>query len=241
MRTILKYTGPLFVLCCWLSFSAAAQDKAAFNKVITRLKALRNYSYQTETNAVFPNGKKEKMKTEVCMDAAHRRLYYKTGSQVLLLTDKWAYKADHSNKKVSVFDVVRYNKKYKKEMPELQEVFKNGLMAVFLDSVLLKSGTLRSAKQEGSRTTYVLSFPEDALLQEMTLVYDDKQDLPERIKVRSFYREGQGKKGTSIETVSSGYSLQVPEDVFHTDRYFRVEGGKVQLQQYKNYTISSIL
>ncbi len=234
------------VLLCLMPVPALAQDAtmADLHAIAGQMKALKTYSYETTTNAVFPNGKKDQKVTTVYMDGGRKRLSYKTNVETLLLTDRWAYKADHRHKTVSVFNVVKYNDKYKKALPELETVFKNNLAATFLDSVVLRSGKLVAAKKNGAMTTFRLRFPEDFSIEEMTIVYDNNRKLPESIHIKSFYAgdlSGARDKGTRIETVSKGYTLSVPETVFNTEQYFRIQNGKVVLSQFKNYKVSSIL
>lgn len=217
---------------------------ADLKQVVARMKSLSTYSYQTENRAIFPNGQTDKNVTTVLMDGRRKRLCYKNNLQVLLLTDKWAYKADHRTKQVSVFNVVKYNDRYKKSLPELDAVFKSNLTATFLDSVLLRSGKLKSAKREGNLTTFKVGFSPDYYVEEMVIVYNHQRQLPESITIRSFYAGDQQRtraKGTTYETISKNYSETITESDFDTGHYFKVNGTKVALAQYKNYKVSSIL
>lgn len=236
----------LLFVCCALSATGYAQQgtMADLMRVTAKLRALKTYSYQTETNARFPNGKTDRMKTEVYMDGPQKRLCYKTNLQVLLLTPKWAFKADHRNKTASVFDVVKYNAKFKNALPELEEVFKSNLAANYLDSLVMKKAKLTSAKRTGTVMTYKLGFPDGFYIREMIIAYDEQKELPEEIRIVSSYdKNGKAseEKGTSYETVCKGYSKTVPEKVFDMGQYFRIMGNKAQLQQYKNYKLSAIL
>lgn len=224
----------------------SAQDAtmADLKAVVARLKALTTYSYVSTSNAAFPNGQKDRTETHVYMDATHKRLSYTTGTQVLLLTDKWAYKADHRQKAVSVFNVVKYNDKYKKALPELETVFRTNLAGVFLDSVLVRSGKLVSARKQGNKTTFTVTFPQGYNVEEMVVVYDYGKQLPESIRTRAFYpgdASGRRTKGTTVETVSDRYSASIPESVFDTRQYFSIQKGKVVLSRYPQYKISSVL
>lgn len=233
-------------LCCVLQGTVWAQDAtmADFRAVVAQMKALKTYSYETTTNAVFPNGKKDRMVTTVYMDGPGKRLCYKTNVQVLLLTNQWAYKADHRSKNVSVFNVVKYNDRYKKALPELDAVFKSSLAATFMDSVVLRSGKLVSAKKKGDMTTYTLHFPRDFGIEEIVIAYDNARKLPESVRIKTFQAgdlEGTRERGMHMETISRGYTTNVPEAVFNVQQYFKIQGGKVVLTQFKNYKVSSIL
>jgi outer membrane lipoprotein-sorting protein len=224
-------------------FVVGAQDAtmADLRAVVAKLKSLRDYSYETVSNATFPNGQKDKKVTTMYMDGTHKRLCYKNNFQILLLTDKWAYRADHRSKNISIFDVVKYNDKYKKALPELEAVFKSNLAATFMDSVLLNTGKLTSAKKKGNQVTFNVGFPESFYVKEMVIVYDYTKQLPEMIRIKSFYGEGNKGKGTSMEMICNKYAASVPESIFDTRQYFLVAHGKAVPVQYKNYKVSSIL
>jgi hypothetical protein len=161
-----------------------------------KVKGLDIYSYETVTNAVFPNGKKDQMTTMVYMDRIHKRLSYNTNTEIVLLTEKWAYQANHKKKTVGVFDVVRYNEKNKKFLPQLDAVFKNNIASTFMDSVVLHSGKLVSSKKSGDLLTFTLKFPASLTLEEMIIVYNTAKQLPQQIITRSFFavdESGSGK------------------------------------------------
>lgn len=233
----------MFGICHMLT----AQTNPGMNDlriVVNRLKALRTYSYQTENSIVFPNGQKDKSITYVFMDADHKRLCYKNNTQVLLLTEKWAFKADHRTKQASVFNVVKYNDRYKKALPELDQVFKNNLAATFMDSIVLKSGKIVSAVRKGNLTTYKIGFPAEFYVDEIAIVYDESKQLPESVTTSCFYSadaSGSRGKGTKTISISSNYKAVVSEHDLDPGQYFRVNGAKIQLNQYKNYKVSSIL
>lgn len=235
-----------YILLLLGSNQVFAQDAtmADLRSIADKLKTLNSYSYETVTDAVFPNGKKDQMTTKVYMDKAGKRLSYKTDYEIVLLTNKWAYQANHKQKTVGVFDVARYNAKNKKYLPELEAVFKNNITTTFIDSVILHSGKLTSAKRSGDLITFTIKFPADLSLEEMVIVYNTSKQLPQSITTKAFFSaDGSGSKtkGTHVETVSKNYNTSIPESVFDAGQYFKVQGGKVILSQYKTYKVSSVL
>lgn len=238
------YLFLLFSLCLAVATHAQGGNPtmADLKNISAKVKALDSYSYETITDAVFPNGKKDQMITTVYMDRSHKRLSYKTNTEVVLLTGKWAYQANHRNKTVGVFDVVRYKNKNKNQT--LDAVFKNNIAATFMDSVVLHSGKLVSAKRSGDLVTFKLTFPAGLTLEEMVIVYNTAKALPQQITTRSFFAaddSGNSTHGTRIETISKNYTATVPESVFDPGQYFRVQSGKVLLSQFKNYKVTSQL
>lgn len=240
MRTLYLFLP--FALSFVTSAHAQNLTMADLRSISATIKALNIYSYETVTNAIFPNGKKDQMTTTVYMDRTNKRLSYKTNTEIVLLTGKWAYQANHKHKTVGVFDVARY--KAKNKMQQLDAVFKNNIATTFMDSVVLHSGKLVSAKRSGDVTTFMLKFPPDLTLEEMVIVYNNRKQLVESIITRSFFEgdvTGTRSKGTQLETISKNYTTTVPASVFETGQYFSVKGGKVILAQFKNYKVSSIL
>lgn len=234
------------VIACLLSglraFGSDDSSMKELNAIMNRIKSIQTYSFVSVAHAVFPSGESDDLHTTVYMDAAGQRLFYQNEHQLLLLTRKWVFQADHNAKTVRVFNVDRYNAQYKAYLPELQEVFNNTLTATFIDSVLLRSGKIKSAVRHGDIGTFVLVFPKGATLQEYTLVYDYGKGLPESIHTKSYLPPGGGERsGTSYEMTYKAYSRQVPESVFDTGQYFQVSGKKVLLRRFKNYKVSSIL
>lgn len=217
---------------------------AELRAAVGELKALKTYRYETETIALFPGGKKDKMTTKVYMDAPAKQLSYQTGKELLVLTPQWVFKADHKYKTVSVLSVARYDRQHKKELGELEAVFKSNLTATFLDSLVLRNGKLASAKRSGDLVTFVLRFPDDFSVEEVVMVYNSATRLPESVKIRTFYPgdlSGSPEKGTVIETFSTGYSVTVPAKVFDTGQYFRIQNGKPVLLRYKDYKVTTNL
>lgn len=248
MNYIIQKTAALLFFCCLLlsAGNTVAQEAgmADLREIVNRLKDMKTYSYETVTKGVFPGGQKDQMTTTVYMDGPRKRLCYRNEHVILLLTPQWAYKVDHENKNVSIFDVVRYNKKYKEALPELETVFKNNLAVLYLDSVLLRSGKLVSAKRKNNKGTFTVRFPAGYAVEEMVIVYNYDARLPESVTMKSFFPGNDGSnrsQGTQMETVSRNYTATIPESVFDTQQYFSIQRGKAILARFKNYKVSSIL
>lgn len=227
------------------SIKAQEANMEGFKSCIAKLKTLNVYAYETETTAIFPDGTKDVMSTKLMMDVAQKRLFYKNDFQVMLVTSKWIYKADLLNEHIQVFNMGNpENKKYKKELPELDEIFKSGASSL-IDTLIVKNAQLVSAKKVGNLTTYTLSFPKTYYIKELRFVYNHKKQLPESIFIKTFQSESKDKKGNSVgttyEALSKNYSNAIPESTFDTLPYFQIKGNKVVLNQYKNYKVSSIL
>lgn len=235
-RSILCLTGMLL-----LSLSAFAQQGSIkdLKPIFDRLKAMKSYSFENHTDAVFPNGQKDAIVTKVFMDKTKQCLFYTNKGETLLLNRKWVYKANHVQHTAQVFDIAAYNKQNKKALPALQSLFQYDMMTGFLDSLVLKHGKLVSAKKEGTLTTYQIGFVARTSIKQMTIVYNDASGLPESIYIRTI--SGEGNKKMQSEILCNNYKAVVPDAVFDEHAFFSTAKGKVLLNQYKNYKVYALL
>lgn len=234
------------MLVCAAQAVAQNPGMAELKTALARFKAFQTYGFESEMNAVFPDGSKDRMKMVLYMDKPGKRVYYSNDGQTMLVTEKWAFQADHKSRKASVFNVAKYNEKYKTYLPEVQQLFSEDLTSLYIDSFLLKQGKLKASKRAAHLSTYELSFPANNAIKELVIVVNETTGLPETIRMRSFQPSPEGrynksKGGTTIETVCRNYRKTVPESVFDPMKYFQVKAGKAYLLQYKNYQLTSIL
>jgi len=235
----------LTIILLFLGKGLLAQSAPELQSVLQKLKSIRTYSYETEAKAVFPDGKRDRKLTRVYLDAANRQLQYVDDYQVVLLNKDWMFKADHRSKQASIFNVRSYDKKNQGLLPSLGSVFEQHTMARFLDSVVLKEGKLAPVKKKGDLTTYRITFPESTYLQWIEIVFNEKKQLPELIKTMSRFTEGRGNNGqvlvTTLETISRNYTTIIDPKVFDEQQFFRKNGDKIALNQFKTYKVSTIL
>ncbi len=233
----------LFLLLC-PGLQAADAGWPELKAAITRLKSLRSYRYETDTKVTFPDGKTDHKRAKVYMDAGKQRYCYIDRFQTLVLNETWAYKADHARRQASVFRVAAYNKKQGKYTAEISKLFASDPVAYFLDSLLLPSAHLAPPRNQGDLTTFTLTFAPDSYIEKVEIVYDNRRQLPESIRIVAFYPGATGSKtarGTRSETLSNHYATDIPVSVFDEKQYFKVVQGKVQLLQFKNYSLTTTL
>lgn len=217
---------------CGLAQSGGQQK--VLQDVIAGLKQLKTYSYHYEVNAVFPDGKKDQFKGDLYMDGANRCMLNKSDLAIILFTKQWFYRADHSTRAVSLFDLDRYYSKHKNAAKP--EVFFEGNIATeFLDSLILPHGRLKSCELKGKTASVSLGFEDGMYLRGIELVYDLERRLPLSMKMTIFYDEGTS--GTLKEITCSHYSTAIDPKVFDTAPYFHAGAGKAVLKQYKNYKL----
>jgi hypothetical protein len=236
-KKFLTCLSALMLLC--LPVFAQQGSMNDLRTVFNKLKAIKTYSFENHTDAVFPNGQKDAVVTKVFMDKTKQSLFYTNKGETLLLNPHWVYKANHIAKTTQVFDLAAYNKRNKKAFPALQTLFQYDMMSQFVDSVVMKYGKLLSAKKDGVLTTYRIGFTASASIKQVTIVYNEVSQLPESIYVRTTI--GEGSRARQTEILCNNYKAIVAPAVFDERTYFSVSKNKVVLTQYKNYKVYSLL
>lgn len=237
------------MICLTLALQAqkpSQQDNDLMREIVTRFGSMKTFAYESEINAVFPTGETDKLRTRLYMDKAGGRFFYKTDNQLSLLTPKWAFQVNHNTQTVGVFRVKAYNAR-NKNMPPLTALFKDNPAAAMIDTLLLRTASIRSVKNEKEITTLTLGFPEDSYVRDIVIVYNRRTAMPVTVRIRTFmadhrYPAADGKlKGTSYDVVCRNYTSSVPETVFDTQPYFTLKDGKVILKDFTKYKLTTIL
>lgn len=247
-----KQIGRLFLLCIFfiitskgvVSAQSSKQEFAKLQSVFQKLQQLPEYQYETETNAIYPNGTKDKLSTLLCVNRKEKELYYQTNNQILIINKKWIYNADLFNKTVSILSKRRYAK-YKDQMPNPDDFFDGKTIGNLMDSTILNKAVLKDVDHNGDLITYKLGFAKGSYFDEFVLVYNSKTELPQLIRFRVKYNNGKNADGSSqnsiYETICKNYKVKLSDEVFDTKKYFYVKDGKVKLLKYKNFKVSAVL
>jgi len=221
--------------------SLRGQSISDLSAILHDLKAEDTYCYTTDVRISFPNGDTDSRSRTVYMDRPRHRVGYEHEDQLLLMNEEWVLAVNKLQKTISIFRVDKYNQRYKRQLPELEEIMKVNLSALIIDSLYLNGAKVASYSRNGALGTFVVSFPATSIMQRLELVYNYETKFPERIHVVSFTPARRGeRKGTTIDMRSSKYRRSVPDSVFDMSRYFIIRQGKVVLRQYKDYEVSSI-
>jgi outer membrane lipoprotein-sorting protein len=243
MNIQMKRCCLILIAIVFTTVKAFAQNGSVneLKPVFEKLKAIKSYSYETQTTALFPNGQKDVQHTRISMDRLNKKLTYKSEQQMIMLNQRWLFKADHENKTASVFDVSKYDKKNKNVLPQIESIFQYDMASLFMDSVISKYGTLVSAIKANTLTTYKIAFKnEGAALKEMILVYNSATQMPESISFKMENQMQNGKK-VKMDIICKNYSAVVPQSLFDEQQYFHMVKGKPVLVQFKSYKLYSVL
>jgi len=231
------------------SISAFGQRKQVPEKlrqVVEALKQTRTYGYHFVIQADFPNGQKDKLSGEAYMDGANRIMFNKTEAFVMLYSDKWFYRANHHEKTITIVNLDKHYNDVNK-ISGRNELFGNQMTGEFLDSMIMKYGRVSLLEEQGNIINAVLEFPKSMALNKIELTYNLKEKIPVSMNLYIFYPaeedpgHGIKRKGISQVIKCSQYKKAIAMKHTDTKTYFLVSDGTVQLKQFNNYKIYSLL
>lgn len=226
------------VLVFLLTFCFEGQTYAAGNtemlkaiKLINSIGQFSAYSYDYNVKNIYPNGKIDVATGNVSMDFKRKFISEKGSYSTTLITDKWYYKAEHANKTVTLINLEKYYKK-KNNVGRLDQYFDSKAMQI-PDSIYLKHGKLESFSIKGSIVTIRFTFQKFMNMDTYELVYDQKNELPVSIYVRTY-------SPTNIGIIyqefrCNRFNKALKPNCFSSDQLFDIKANKVVLKQNKAY------
>jgi hypothetical protein len=217
-------------------------SKQKVQSVVNALKEVPAYGYKYTIELTYPDGNKETVKGEMSLDRKTRVMLNVNSNNIIYYSDSWIYKVDHDKKEVVVINA----KKYARDSMKLgvdKDVFDNSLMNEFLDSFVLKEAKIQSVSEKKDTISFSLIFPYTGI-RKMELKYNTKVKMPIYMMVECFYPwEGKpiknGRDGTTQIIRCTSYNQKPVKN--NIEQYFIVKNGKVVLNKFKDYKLSSDL
>lgn len=242
-------TGLGLALLIMFSGQLSAQALSPLDKLkeITRqIKTMKTYGYDYEINAIFPNGQTDRLTGETFTDGANMMLFNKSNAHTILLSPNWLYRADHRNKSITVVNLSRHFN-HKDQQEWYDGMFNSNISSGFLDSIVVKHGVLKAYRERNDTVSIEVVFSVPIPLKKIELTFDYKNKIPVAVKIHSFYPQDEsttdqpGKIGTSHTVSCTNYRKDIrmfPADFI---KYFAVKGEKIELSQYRNYKLHTLL
>jgi len=235
----------LFFFCVlMLPFAGDGQvfDTAReLKKLVSDLKSMKNISYDYEMDIKFPNGERDYLKGMMYMNNDDWLYYNECDAFVMIYTHHWFYKADHRKKTLTIVNMDKdYNKKLRKATEK--DIFQNGAVTTFLDSVLLKKATVQRIGKNGDTLEIALSFPKNVTVRKMDVVYDSKNHVPVKYDMTVNHPWQRTPKGIQvIETRMNCRNFKSITDktVYDESNFFSYKKGKLELKKYNDYKFST--
>ncbi|MCW3123052.1 MAG: hypothetical protein JWQ38_2544 [Flavipsychrobacter sp.] len=241
INRVIIYTTILILLCGIAAQGQAIDTTRQLKLLVSELKGLKDMSYDYEMSISFPNGDHDHMKGVTYMNNDEWVYYNDCDAYEMLYTQKWLYKADHRKKILTIVDMNKdYNKKLKKATE--RDIFKNGAVTGFLDSIMLKTAIVKRLKTVHDTLSILLEFPRASEVKEMNVVYDIKGHLPVKYDMVVYHPWQKTPKGIQvIETkiTCSSFKKVTEKGKYSEDGLFSYKTGKLELKKYKNYTITT--
>lgn len=208
------------------------------------MKNARNLSYAYSFDADFPNGQHDKLSGKMYMGSDDRVLLNDNDAFTMLYNDTWFYKADHREKTVTIVNVGKHlNKDYKAALES--DVFQNGSLTIYLDSIICKYGTIQHIRRDGDTVSMELGFPQQVPIRSIEMVYNEKAKMMIGYVIKTFqaYRsfDLQKNKGTTKIIRCSNFKHIDNSKVYKTDNLFKITGDRVILKKYKKYKLNTKL
>ena len=208
--------------------------------IATEMKGIQKMSYAYDEQVAFPNGEKDNLKGTVSVDNEKRYMFNDCDAFTLLYTGKYFYRADHRKKTLSIVDLKKEDsKKLKKETEK--EMFENGALNVFLDSVLLKKAIVKNFSKIGDSSIKLeLVFPPAIPIQNLTLTYNRITKTLVSYNMHMFQPVSK-KAGQAIgvKITMNAYDFNKLDNNFKNeqDKFFTFTKGKLEVKKYNNYKL----
>lgn len=210
-------------------------------KLVSDLKNLRNLSYNYEMNISFPNGERDHLNGMIYQDNDDWRYFDDCDAFTMIYTKHWFYRADHRKKSLTVVNMDSdYDKRLKKATEK--DIFQNGAVLTFLDSVVLKTATIKKFNQKEGIVEITLGFPKSKLVREMEITYDGSKKMPVKYNMTvysPFQRTPKGVQIIETKIKCSDFNKVSNKHAYDESNYFSYKNGGVELVKFRNYKLST--
>ncbi len=222
-----------------LAGSAQMSDTArVLKRLSSDLKNITNLSYRYKMNVKFPNGDKDNMEGYVYLNTEDKIYYNDCASFTMLYSPKWLYSADHKSKTIEIVDLGKEKDKKLTKLRE-KEIFQNGALSTFLDSVLLKKGKVNKYDFEGNIYNIAINFPQ-LNVQRMSLSFDTSKGLLVSCGMNlsnPFDKVPSGTRYVNVTIECDSFKTVTDKTVYTTEQYFVRTKNKTDLKKYNTYKL----
>jgi hypothetical protein len=245
-KKVVRFTCSVGLVLASVCGSARPIDSAAeIRNVAISLKQLRNVQYDYIKKVQFPNGEKDQLKGKILLDNDNSFLLNDCDAFTLIYGSHWFYRADHRKKTLQITslekDRGRGNGKKQKKATE-KDIFQNGAVTNFLDSVLLKKGKIKDIKKEGELTQLTVSFPSSENVRSIIIAYSDTGNMPLRYELEVFQpwrATPKGVEGVEAKIICTNFSSINEKTENIIGNFFIYKKGRIELKKYKAYKLLS--
>ncbi len=209
-------------------------------EIMEGIKNTSEVSYNYTLNIRYPNGQKLRVSGSTYVNNKEKLLLNDNDAFTMFYTGHWFYKADHKARTVSIVDLDKEMDANNKKSIE-KDLFENRVVMEFIDSILMKYGTLQSYERQQDSIKIEITFPIE-LIRGISLVYDAKNKELARYQLSTFMPTDEtdnGLEGISQTMMCSGFKKGSAGKQYRLDSYFTIDHGNVVLKKYVKYRITN--
>ncbi|MES2701537.1 MAG: hypothetical protein V4649_02805 [Bacteroidota bacterium] len=231
----------LFVLVAFPFLATAdIRDTAAVLKHLGQaLKSIDNVSYKYQMDVKFPNGDKDHLDGSIHLDINNQLYYNNCPEFTLIYSDKWFYRADHRNKAVTIISRSKEDKKLAENRK--QEIFKQGALNTFVDTMLLKRAVIFAFSESNEAATISMHFKGNTTIKNLTVTYNTKDGKVSKCSMEQWepWQDEEGKRQHVQLTVGfDDFKYATDKSEYSESVFFSYDNKMLVLKKYNNYKLS---
>lgn len=226
-------------LQCFSIQSYAQFESGKVAEVLRVLRDLDEFSYNYKINIQFPDGQKDSIIGETFSSRQKGIVYSSSGLNTVLYNGDWYMNADHILKKVVVYPM---NKRFNTGIADSikTSIFQFSYYKEWMDSLVLKYGTVNGALVSKDRISYTITFQPNIPIRKIAVVFNLKKNMPERIEVEAVVEEDEDGK-TISRMVCTDYKTHIEERKISMDTYCQTgDKQRIKLTKFKNYKLITL-
>jgi len=213
-------------------------------KIITDMKNTRNMAYMYSLSAEYPNGQEDRLKGEIYLGNDDKFMYNSNSAFTMIYSTDWYYNANHRDKTIALVNINKHLHKDYKDGIE-KDMFENNALIVYLDSVVMKYGTIKSLRKDNDTVRMELGFPTKMPIRNIRFVYDEKNKVMVSYSTNTFqpWKNNEFGKDKGVRKTITCWNFRKTENnrKYKTEYFFAIKKNKALLKKYKKYTLTSKL
>lgn len=221
--------------------SGQQQYMPEVRKVLSNFLSTGNISYDYTLSVTFPDNSRDELKGSSFFDKASGVSLNDCNAVTSFYTKDWFYKANHNDKTVFVVNLgAKENAELRKSIE--QQLFKNGLLSEFLDSIVFSKGMIRDYTSGTDTIRAELVFPRNMSVKKVQFSYNPNSGLFYEYRMELFFpteQDGDRIKGSTQKITCTNFLRETDNERFRPSTYFtRSKEGKIILKKYADYKLN---
>jgi hypothetical protein len=216
------------------------KDVHEVKAIFDELKTTKELFYAYTMNIQYPNKHTSHLKGEVYINDEAKLLYNDCEAFTMIYSGNWFYKADHKKKTVTIVNLEKSTNKAQRTQKE-DQIFKNGGVINFIDSVLFKYASVTSYSRVYDTIKIELGCRQGPVKQ-ITLDYDDRNKLIIDYRIVVFQpmeKKNEEVVGITQEMRCENFKRGNDKKKYEKDIFFEVSKERIILKKFSDYKLFS--